>query len=99
VNVGPEYSPGSLFLYNAVKLRGQRAIASGWHAQQPLLVAPPKMEDLRPLSYGVITALFSLATITILMRIYVRWYTMNAFGWDDLAMSSMLVRMNDNRVA
>lgn len=57
------------------------------------------MEDLRPLSYGVITALFSLATITILMRIYVRWYTMNAFGWDDLAMSSMLVRMNDNRVA
>lgn len=50
-----------------------------------------KMNDLRPLSYGVITTLWILASITIGMRIYVRAFTMKAFGLDDWAMSAMLV--------
>jgi hypothetical protein len=49
------------------------------------------MEDLRPLAYGVITTLFVISIVTIVMRIYVRGYTMMAFNWDDWAMSSMLV--------
>lgn len=49
------------------------------------------MEDLRPLSYAVISILFVIASITIMMRIYVRGFTMRAFGYDDWAMASMLV--------
>jgi hypothetical protein len=52
------------------------------------------MDDLRPLSYGIITILFVLATVTILMRIYIRWYTMCVFTIDDMAMSAMLVRLS-----
>lgn len=52
------------------------------------------MEDLRPLCYGVISALFAIAMITILMRIWVRGFTMRCFGWDDWAMASQLVRGN-----
>lgn len=49
------------------------------------------MEDLRPLSYGITTALFVIALITIPMRIWVRGFTMRSFGWDDWMMTSMLV--------
>lgn len=48
------------------------------------------MNDLRPLSHAVISPLFVIASITISMRIYIRGFTMKAFGWDDWAMASML---------
>ncbi|RFU23570.1 hypothetical protein B7463_g12768, partial [Scytalidium lignicola] len=49
------------------------------------------MQDLRPLSYAVISILYVLGTVTIAMRIYVRGFTMRAFGLDDWAMTAMLV--------
>ncbi|QYT04923.1 hypothetical protein H0G86_011827 [Trichoderma simmonsii] len=49
------------------------------------------MEDLRPLSYIIISLLYILAMITIVMRIWVRGYSMKSFGWDDWAMASLLV--------
>lgn len=52
------------------------------------------MEDLRPLSYIIISLLYILAMITIVMRIWVRGYSMKSFGWDDWAMASLLVRTN-----
>ncbi|KAF4949865.1 hypothetical protein FSARC_13367 [Fusarium sarcochroum] len=48
------------------------------------------MDDLRPLSHGIITPLFVIGTLTILMRCYVRAFTMRAFHWDDWAMAAML---------
>lgn len=52
------------------------------------------MEDLRPLSYIIISLLYILAMITIVMRIWVRGYSMKSFGWDDWAMASLLVSTN-----
>ncbi|TFB01316.1 hypothetical protein CCMA1212_007083 [Trichoderma ghanense] len=49
------------------------------------------MEDLRTLSYFIISLLYLLAMATIGMRIWVRGFSMNSFGWDDWAMSSLLV--------
>ncbi|KAL7782340.1 hypothetical protein V8C43DRAFT_296088 [Trichoderma afarasin] len=49
------------------------------------------MEDLRPLSYIIISLLYILAMITIAMRIWVRGYSMKSFGWDDWAMASLLI--------
>ncbi|KAF5021006.1 hypothetical protein F66182_6937 [Fusarium sp. NRRL 66182] len=48
------------------------------------------MDDLRPLSYGVISPLFAIGTASILMRVYVRGVAMRAFYWDDWAMTAML---------
>ena len=48
---------------------------------------------MRPLSYGVITALFAITMITIPIRIWVRGVTLQAFSWDDWMMASMLVRL------
>lgn len=50
------------------------------------------MEDLRPLSYAIITILFVITLITIPMRIWVRGFAMKTFGWDDWLMASMIVR-------
>ncbi|KAL3584537.1 hypothetical protein FPOAC2_13999 [Fusarium poae] len=49
------------------------------------------MNDKRPLSYGIITTLFSIAMVTILMRIWVRKIALQAFSWDDWMMASMVI--------
>ncbi|KAM0293681.1 hypothetical protein ACHAPM_011565 [Fusarium culmorum] len=49
------------------------------------------MNDMRPLSYGIITTLFSIAMVTIPMRIWVRKIALQAFGWDDWMMTSMVI--------
>ncbi|KAG9254481.1 uncharacterized protein F5Z01DRAFT_107874 [Emericellopsis atlantica] len=49
------------------------------------------MDDMRPLAYGVITALFPIAMITIPMRIWVRGVALQALSWDDWMMASMLI--------
>jgi hypothetical protein len=51
------------------------------------------MDDMRPHSYGVITALFAIAMVTMPMRIWVRGIALPAFGWDDWMMASMVVRL------
>lgn len=52
------------------------------------------MADLRLLSYIFISLLYVIAMVTIVMRIWVRGFSMKSFGWDDWAMSSLLVRVN-----
>ncbi|CAG1974452.1 unnamed protein product [Fusarium graminearum] len=49
------------------------------------------MNDMRPLSYGIITTLFSIAMVTIPMRIWVRKIALQAFSWDDWMMTSMVI--------
>lgn len=53
------------------------------------------MKDLRALAHGVISPLYIIATVTIVMRIYVRGFGMRAFGWDDWAMASVLACLPD----
>lgn len=50
------------------------------------------MDDLRPLTYAIISVLFPITLITIPMRIWVRAVSMKSFGWDDWTMASMIVR-------
>lgn len=49
------------------------------------------MEDLQVLSFVLISILYGISTTTILMRIYVRGFTMRSFWWDDWLMTAMLV--------
>lgn len=53
------------------------------------------MEDLQVLAYVIISILYGISTITILMRIYVRGFTMRSFWWDDWLMTAMLVSMRE----
>lgn len=48
-------------------------------------------ESQQSTSYGVITTLFIMTTISILLRIYSRRLVLKSFGWDDWCMFTILV--------
>lgn len=52
------------------------------------------LDSLQTLAFVVITVFFSLATFSILLRIYSRGVVLKSFGWDDWCMTSILVRFH-----
>lgn len=49
--------------------------------------------NLQTVCYPLANILFALGTISILLRIYSRAVIVKSFGWDDWAMTSILVRL------
>ena len=78
----------SILVYPTLRL------ISGAHileVNKPHIDTSKMMESIQTLTFVVITIFFTLATISILLRIYSRAVLTKGFGWDDWCMTSVLV--------